>query len=207
MTTNTSASIYVVSAPSGAGKTSLVSRVTSELANVCVAVSHTTRGCRPGEVDGENYHFVDREKFEAMIEAGEFLEHASVFENYYGTSQAEVERCLAAGMDVILEIDWQGAEQVRERMPGIVSIFILPPSREVLLERLKGRGTDSEEVIARRTREAVEEMRHHSHADYLLINDDFDQTLEQFKAILLAHRVRLGPQMDAHAELIGSLLG
>ena len=207
MTTNTSASIYVVSAPSGAGKTSLVSRVTSELANVCVAVSHTTRGCRPGEVDGENYHFVDREKFEAMIEAGEFLEHASVFENYYGTSQAEVERCLAAGMDVILEIDWQGAEQVRERMPGIVSIFILPPSREVLLERLKGRGTDSKEVIARRTREAVEEMRHHSHADYLLINDDFDQTLEQFKAVLLAHRVRLAPQIYAHAELIGSLLG
>lgn len=199
--------IYVLSAPSGAGKTSMVAALIKQLPEVVVAVSHTTRPKRKGDVDGQDYHFVSREEFEALIESGSFLEHASVFENYYGTSQSEVERCIAAGNDVILEIDWQGAAQVRERLPGVVSIFILPPSREILLQRLQGRGTDSEEVIARRTREAVEEMRHHQQADYLLINDDFEETLNEFKSILVARRVRIGRQCRVHDSLLSSLLG
>ena len=141
--------LFVVSAPSGAGKTSLVRRTVKELSRLAVSVSHTTRGIRPGETDGEDYHFIDRDAFERMIEAGQFLEYANVFGNYYGTSIDSVKALLANGTDVILEIDWQGAEQVRKALPEAVSIFILPPSRAALLERLRGRGQDSDDVIDR----------------------------------------------------------
>ena len=198
--------LFVVSAPSGAGKTSLVRRTVKELSRLSASVSHTTRGIRPGEVDGEDYHFVDRDAFERMIEAGQFLEHADVFGNYYGTSVDAVKALLAAGTDVILEIDWQGAEQVRKSLPEAVSIFILPPSRAALLERLRGRGQDSDEVIERRTLEAVDEMRKHQHADYLIINDDFDEALLELKSIIMAHRAIQARQGRVHAELIQSLI-
>jgi len=161
---------------------------------------------RPGEVNGEHYHFVERGGFEAMIEAGQFLEFANVFGNYYGTSINSVKAMLAKGTDVILEIDWQGAEQVRKSLPDAISIFILPPSREALIHRLTNRGQDSEEVIQRRTAEAVDEMQQYHHADYLIINDNFDQALEELKSVILAQRVTQARQGEEHEQLIQSLI-
>ncbi|MEE9333591.1 MAG: guanylate kinase [Granulosicoccaceae bacterium] len=198
--------LFVVSAPSGAGKTSLVRRTVKELAQLSVSVSHTTRGIRTGEVDGEDYHFVDRDAFEQMISAGQFLEYANVFGHYYGTSIDVVKAMLGIGIDVILEIDWQGAEQVRKTLPDAVAIFILPPSREALIERLTSRGQDSEEVIERRTLEAVDEMRQHHHADFLIINDNFDEALSELKAIIVSQRLDQARQGRLHAELIESLI-
>jgi len=200
------ANIFIVTAPSGAGKTSLVASLASEMDDLLVSVSHTTRPIRTGEVDGENYHFVQRNEFEQMIADGQFLEYAEVFGNYYGTSIPAVLQCTEIGSDVILEIDWQGAEQARQRLPDTVSIFVLPPSREVLFARLQKRGTDSEEVIARRTQEAVEEMRHYDACDYLLINDDFDQTLAEFRSIILSCRARLERRQVDYADLIAGLI-
>ncbi len=199
------AQLFIVSAPSGAGKTSLVRRVISELENVGVSVSHTTRGMRPGETDGKDYFFASREQFESMIEADRFLEYAEVFGNYYGTSLEAVQQSLSDGIDVILEIDWQGAAQVRQKLDNVVSVFILPPSRATLIERLKGRGQDSDEVIERRTNEAVAEMQQYHRADYLIINDDFEQALLELKAVLLSHRVAKPRQAMRHAGLITSL--
>jgi len=204
--TNADPGVFIVSAPSGAGKTSLVSRLCQEIDRLVVCVSHTTRPMREGDTDGKDYHFVDEAAFEEMIRLGQFLEHARVFGNYYGTSVQAVEDCIAAGSDVILEIDWQGADQARARLDQAISIFILPPSREILLERLRGRGTDSEAVIERRTREAVEEMRHHHKADFLLINDDFEGTLDEFKSIIVSHRARHARRSVENAELISSLM-
>ncbi len=198
--------LFVVSAPSGAGKTSLVRRTVKELSQLSVSVSHTTRGIRPGEVDGEDYHFVNRDVFEQMIEAGQFLEYANVFGNYYGTSIDVVKAMLAIGIDVILEIDWQGAEQVRKSLPDAVSIFILPPSRAALIDRLTNRGQDSAEVIERRTSEAIDEMRQYQHADYLIINDRFDEALSELKSVIVAQRVGQSRQAKLHAELIESLI-
>ncbi len=161
---------------------------------------------RDGEVDGRNYHFTDEATFRQMIQQDQFLEHANVFGNLYGTSLQAVEACTDAGNDVILEIDWQGADQARSRLPGTVSVFILPPSREVLLARLRGRGTDSDDVIARRTADAVEEMRHYDKADFLLVNDDFEQTLAEFKAIIVSKRAALSRRRVEYAELITSLI-
>jgi len=201
-----SANVFIVTAPSGAGKTSLVTRLVHELQNIAVSVSHTTRPKRSGEADGSDYWFVDRARFEAMIDDGAFLEHAEVFDNYYGTSLQAIEDCVLRGDDVILEIDWQGAAQARKQLDNPVSIFILPPSREALISRLQGRGQDSTAVIARRTAEAVEEMRHYDAADYVLINDQFDVTLEVFKAIIISQRARRERQAMRHAALIDSLL-
>ena len=159
--TVTTGTLYIVSAPSGAGKTSLVKALVDSEAQIRVSVSHTTRAMRPGEVDGVNYHFVDHDRFNAMLERSEFLEHARVFDNLYGTSQKWVEQTLAEGFDLILEIDWQGAEQVRRLMPQAKSIFILPPTQEALRHRLTNRGQDSGEIIERRMREAVSEMSHY----------------------------------------------
>lgn len=203
---NVKGNIFIVSAPSGAGKTSLVKRLISDMSDIEVAVSHTTRPARAGDVDGRDYNFTDRPTFERMIADGDFVEHAEVFGNYYGTSHAAIERCLNGGADVILEIDWQGAAQVRQKMNGVCSIFILPPSRDILLERLRGRGTDSEDVIERRTREAAEEMAHLEQADYLLINDDFELTLAQFQTIIRAQRLRVERQTVTYRSLIGELL-
>lgn len=198
--------LYIVSAPSGAGKTSLVKALLDSQANLRVSVSHTTRAMRPGEVDGVNYHFVSREAFTAMLERNEFLEHAQVFDNLYGTSQVWVEQTLAEGFDLILEIDWQGAEQVRRLMPQAKSIFILPPTQEALRHRLTHRGQDSGEIIERRMRDAVSEMSHYVEYDYLVINDDFAHALDDLKAIFRANQLHAEQQAKRHAGLLGELL-
>lgn len=199
-------SLYVISAPSGAGKTSLVAALASSEPGLHVSVSHTTRPRRPGEEDGVNYHFVSDEEFTALVEADAFLEHAPVFDCRYGTTRESVQKFLAAGDNVILEIDWQGAAQVRERHPGAIGIFILPPSRESLAERLAGRGQDSDEVIARRMADAVAEMSHYDEFDYLVINDDFETALADLRGIVRGGRPDRDRERAQYRELIASLL-
>ncbi len=198
--------LFIVSAPSGAGKTSLVRELIESLDGIQVSVSHTTRERREGEVDGVNYHFVDVPAFEAMIEHGDFFEYARVFDNYYGTARRTVETMLAAGQDVILEIDWQGARQVRRQLPEAVSVFILPPSREELERRLASRGTDEHAVIARRMRDAVDEMTHHDEYDYLVINDDFTTALRELQSLVIARRLTRQRVSEHHAPLLAALL-
>ncbi len=198
--------LYVISAPSGAGKTSLVKRLTDSDPLIKVSVSTTTRPPRPGEVDGVNYHFTDVDTFKQKVAQGDFLEWAEVFGNYYGTQQSQVERLLEEGFDVILEIDWQGAQQVREKMPGTQSIFIVPPSLEELERRLTGRGTDAPEVVARRLSEAKDEMRHYPEFDYLVINDDFDVAFEELHTIFKANRLRTERQQVRHGAILDALV-
>ncbi|MCW8973184.1 MAG: guanylate kinase [Gammaproteobacteria bacterium] len=198
--------LYIISAPSGAGKTSLVKALLESTTEIMVSVSHTTRGMRPGEVDGRDYHFTEVETFRSMIADGAFLEHAQVFDNFYGTSRSSALDMMDRGVDVILEIDWQGAEQVRKKMPEAVSIFILPPSREELERRLRGRGTDADEVIARRLGEAVTEMSHYREFDYLVFNDEFDTALTELRAIVIARRQRAEVQIAAHKDTLDALL-
>ncbi len=202
----TTGTLYIVSAPSGAGKTSLVKALVDAQPQVRVSVSHTTRPMRPGEVDGVNYHFVSREDFLARLERNEFLEHAEVFGNLYGTSQRWLEDTLAEGFDLILEIDWQGAQQVRRLMPQAKSIFILPPTQEALRQRLNNRGQDSDEVIDKRMREAVSEMSHYVEYDYLVINDDFAHALIDLQSIFRANQLIQKTQQQRHARLLGELL-
>ncbi len=199
--------LYTVSAPSGAGKTSLVNALVERDPNLRVSVSHTTRLMRPGEDDGVNYHFVSEDQFRAMLERAEFLEHAQVFGNLYGTSQAWVEQQLATGTDVILEIDWQGAQQVKHLMPGTRAIFILPPSRETLEQRLTARGQDDSAIIAARMAEAVEEMSHYVESDYLVVNKDFDLALDELRAIVTSHRLLTPNRQTAIEPLLRELLG
>jgi guanylate kinase len=198
--------LYILSAPSGAGKTSLVKALLQQDDQVGVSVSHTTRAMRPGEVDGVDYNFVSMDDFNALIEQGQFLEYAEVFGNKYGTSQQWVKEQLAGGRDVILEIDWQGAEQVRRLMPEAVTLFILPPSRAALRERLNARGQDSDEVIEGRMAEATNEMSHYPEYDYLLINDDFDTALQQLASLFRARRLRQSVQQMRHETLLEQLL-
>ncbi len=198
--------LYIVSAPSGAGKTSLVKALLDAQPQVRVSVSHTTRAIRPGEVDGVNYHFVTREAFLERLERNEFLEHAEVFGNLYGTSQRWLEQTLEEGYDLILEIDWQGAQQVRRLMPQAKSIFILPPSQEALRQRLTHRGQDSEEVINTRMREAVSEMTHYVEYDYLVINDDFTHALADLQAIFHANQLLQPAQQQRFEGLLEQLL-
>ncbi|WP_263261933.1 guanylate kinase [Pseudomonas sp. RIT-PI-S] len=202
----TPGTLYIVSAPSGAGKTSLVKALIDAEADIRVSVSHTTRAMRPGETDGVNYHFVDRATFMAKIEHGDFLEQAEVFGNLYGTSKTSLQQTLDAGQDLILEIDWQGGEQVRRLMPGMRSIFILPPSQQALRQRLKNRGQDSDEIIEGRMREAVNEMRHYVEYDYLVINDDFATALSDLKAIFRSNRLSQRLQQTRHEALLQGLL-
>ncbi|MGJ3501020.1 Guanylate kinase [Piscirickettsia salmonis] len=202
----TKGTLYIFSAPSGAGKTSLVKALTKTLTGINVSVSHTTRPMRHGEVNGTHYHFVSKEQFQSLIQKGQFLEHARVFGNDYGTSHAHIQEQLDRGLDIILEIDWQGGAQVRKLMPGSISIFILPPSRQALQERLTGRGQDSTEVINQRLQEAHEEMQHFSEYDYLIINDDFDQALKELTAIVQAKRLKVEKQKITHLLLIEELL-
>lgn len=199
-------SLFVVSAPSGAGKTSLVRALVDSLDGIGVSVSHTTRSIRPGEVHGVNYHFTDRQTFEDMLERGDFLEQAEVFGNLYGTSKQWVDATLREGRDVILEIDWQGARQVRRLMPQAVGIFILPPSFEELRRRLEGRSTDDPGVIARRLAGATEEMAHFAEFDYVVINDVFERALGDLAAVVRAQRARLDRLTAANAGLIERLL-
>lgn len=198
--------LFVLSAPSGAGKTSLVRALLDADPNIEVSVSHTTRAKRAAEQEGVNYHFVDRAAFLAMQAEGAFLEHAEVFGNFYGTSRAWVDDRLAAGGDVILEIDWQGAQQIRQRMPEAVGVFIMPPSLETLSERLIRRGQDDPEVIARRLAEARLEMSHYPHYDYLIVNDVFEQALDDLCAIVRAERLRRPRQEQRLGALISALL-
>ncbi|ABP78167.1 guanylate kinase [Streptococcus pneumoniae] len=202
----TTGTLYIVSAPSGAGKTSLVKALVDAQPQVRVSVSHTTRAMRPGEVDGVNYHFVSREEFLARLERNEFLEHAEVFGNLYGTSQRWLEQTLAEGYDLILEIDWQGAQQVRRLMPQAKSIFILPPTQEALRQRLNNRGQDSDEIIEKRMREAVSEMSHYVEYDYLVINDDFAHALIDLQSIFRANQLKQQAQQQRHARLLSELL-
>ncbi len=199
--------LFIVSAPSGAGKTSLVEALTEKAPALAVSVSHTTRAMRPGEADGVHYHFISREAFQQMLQEGAFLEHAEVFGNFYGTSEAAVRSQLEAGKDVILEIDWQGARQVRTRFPAALSIFILPPNPEELRRRLQGRGQDSEAVINDRMAQATAEMGHFGEFDYLIFNDDFGLALAQLEAVFIARSLRLDVQRGRHADWLTALAG
>ena len=199
--------LYIISAPSGAGKTSLVNALVEAEPQIRVSVSHTTRVMRPGEINGVNYHFVEREEFVKMIEHGDFLERAEVFGNLYGTSQSHLQQTLDEGHDLILEIDWQGAEQVRQLMPKARSIFILPPSQGALRQRLDNRGQDSDEIIDGRMREAVSEMSHYVDYDYLIINDDFAHALDDLKAIFRANQLQQKRQQQRFGKLLAELLG
>ncbi len=198
--------LFIVSAPSGAGKTSLVRTLIQQVEHLLISISHTTRAPRPKEQNGIDYHFVSVADFEAMLAKAQFLEHARVFDNYYGTSSVWVNEQLAAGQDVILEIDWQGAQQVRQLYPDSVSIFIVPPSQTELANRLRGRAQDSEEVINRRLQEAVSEMQHYAEFDYLVINDVFEQALQELQTIVLSQRLKVVQQSQRHTALLQQLL-
>jgi guanylate kinase len=198
--------LIVISAPSGAGKTSLVKALLARRPDVRLSVSHTTRKRRPTEAEGREYHFVTVPEFERLVAQGEFLEHARVFDNFYGTSRAYVEQQLAAGHDVLLEIDWQGARQVRAAMPQCVSVFVLPPARDTLAQRLARRATDSAEVIARRLADAAADMSHYGEFDYVVVNDDFEQAVAELEGIIAGHGEELRSDRPALAALIAELL-
>ena len=198
--------LYIVSAPSGAGKSSLLQALREQLPDVNVAVSHTTRQPRPGEQNGVHYHFTTVEAFQQQIAADAFLEYAQVFDNFYGTSKQAVNSILTAGHDVILEIDWQGAQLVRQRAPDAVSIFILPPSVAALQQRLQGRGQDSEAIIQRRMRDAQNDMAHYLEYDYLIINDDFSTALTELGSIFRSERLKRTRQTQRHATLLSALV-
>ncbi len=201
-----SGNLYVVAAPSGAGKTTLVRMLLESEQGVHLSISYTTRAPRPGEVDGREYHFVDVEKFRGMIDRHEFLEWAEVHGNFYGTSKKWIADQLATGADVLLEIDWQGAQQVRKLFPQAIGIFILPPSMEELTRRLTGRGTDSVEVIERRLAAAQAEMRHVGEFDYVIINDLLERALEDLRAVVRASRLGFVAQNARHAEMFQRLI-
>lgn len=198
--------LYTISAPSGAGKTSLVKALVDNTDNLTVSISHTTRQPRPGEKNGVNYHFVAENEFLQMLANKLFLEHAKVFNHYYGTSQQWLIEQLNAGIDVILEIDWQGAQQVCQLQPETVSIFILPPSRKVLEQRLRKRGKDSYDVIAHRLQGATREISHHTEFDYLIVNDDFSTALQDLQSIIHSHRLKQPVQAPKLEKLLNNLL-
>ena len=198
--------LFVVAAASGTGKTSLVKALLDRTSNLHVSVSHTTRPKRNGELDGVHYHFTDKDNFTSQIEQGGFIEYAEVFGNYYGTSQRTVEEQLKQGHDVLLEIDWQGAAQVRKLFPDSIQIFILPPSQFDLKQRLSNRGTDSVEVIEHRLDCAVSDMQQYVNFDYIIINDSFDRALHELEAVITANRMTLAQQANRHSALIQNLL-
>ena len=198
--------LYIVAAPSGAGKSSIVNAVLARDPNICLSISFTSRPPRPGERHAEHYHFVDAGEFERMVEAGDFFEHARVHGDWKGTARQSVEPQLASGKDVLLEIDWQGARQVRAKVPGAVSVFILPPSRDALEQRMRARGQDSEAVIAQRLAAAREEMSHYGEFDYVIVNEHFTTAVEEMCAIFVASRLRREAQVARHGRLITNLL-
>jgi guanylate kinase len=198
--------LFVIAAPSGAGKTSLVRALMQRRPTLRFSISYTTRAQRPTERNEHDYFFVDKEKFEQMRDAGEFLEHARVFDNYYGTSRSQVERILDASQDVLLEIDWQGAQQIRRTLPECRSIFVLPPSREALEQRLRGRKTDSDEVIARRLRDSLADLSHWSEFDYIVVNDDFERATAELEAIVTGQGEHLRGERAELRELLARLL-
>jgi guanylate kinase len=198
--------LFIVAAPSGAGKSSLVNTVLAKEPGIVLSISFTSRKPRPGERHAQHYHFVDKTEFERMIAAGDFFEHALVHGDYKGTARQSVEPQLQAGKDVLLEIDWQGARQVREKMCDCVSVFILPPSRDALETRMRNRGQDSDATIARRLAAAREEMSHYDEFDYVIVNEHFDAAAAELRAIFVAHRLRREAQQLRQRELIAELL-
>ncbi|ALQ56039.1 guanylate kinase [Pseudoalteromonas issachenkonii] len=198
--------LFILSAPSGAGKSSLINALLKKHADMKVSVSHTTRVPRPGENDAEHYHFVSVDEFKALIAKDDFFEWAQVFDNYYGTSKQAIEEQLAAGIDVFLDIDWQGARQVREIMKDVKTIFILPPSKQELEQRLNNRGQDSAEIIAGRMAQAQSETSHYDEYDFVVVNDDFDTALSEIESVVIAQRLTLKAQTTRHQTLINELL-
>jgi len=205
MPKNSTGTLYVFSAPSGAGKTTLVKALLEQTQDIGVSVSHTTRDIRAGETHGKDYFFATVDEFTQMVADNGFLEHAQVFDNFYGTAQQSVEYYLNNGIDVILEIDWQGAQQVRKMLPDSLSVFILPPSINILQKRLENRGQDSKEIIERRMEEAVNEMSHCNEYDYLIVNDDFNHALSELRSIVISHRLEKKSQLKKLASLIETL--
>ncbi len=200
-----SGALFIISSPSGGGKTSLVKALLEAEPEVRLSVSYTTRAPRQGEADGVDYRFVTPDSFERMLEAGEFLESAVIYGNHYGTSQKWIEGVLARGQDVLLEIDWQGAQQVRRLMQRVVSIFVLPPSLEALESRLKGRAQDNAEVVARRLAAARDEISHASEYDYVIINEEFNRAALDLRSIVRAERLRRSRQLSRHGDLINRM--
>lgn len=198
--------LFIVSAPSGTGKTSLVNALVRDTNHLKLSISHTTRKPRPKEIDGYNYHFIGIDKFKQMELAGVFMESANVFGNHYGTSQETVQKMLDEGHDVVLEIDWQGAEQIKARFPQAISIFILPPSIQALQDRLESRGQDSPDVIQNRMTKAIAELKHYHKADFLVVNDEFEEALKSLKAIVKADRMKTAKQQIINHRLIQSLI-
>ncbi|SHI21173.1 guanylate kinase [Ferrimonas marina] len=199
--------LFILAAPSGAGKSSLISALLKDQpANMQVSVSHTTRAMRPGEENGVHYHFVDKAQFEALIAEDAFFEYAEVFGNYYGTSRITIEQTLDKGIDVFLDIDWQGARQVKALIPDAVGVYILPPSKAELERRLRGRGQDSDEVIAGRMAEAISEMSHYNEFDYVIVNEDFDAALADLEGIVKSQRNTLARQAEAYSDMLEDLL-
>ena len=204
--TDARGSLFIISAPSGAGKTSLVKALVEKDGNLRASVSHTTRSPRPGEKEGSNYHFVKKAFFDKMVNQGEFLESAQVFDHFYGTSKLWVQSQLKAGTDVVLEIDWQGAKQIKERMPLACAIFILPPSKNALQERLMSRGQDNHEVIQRRMDQAVNEMSHFESSDYLVLNRNFEEALNELEVIVTAQRLRTINRSKSLGNILSEML-
>ena len=198
--------LFIVAAPSGAGKSSLVNAVLARTPGIALSISYTSRGPRPGERHAQHYHFVDKAEFERMVAAGDFFEHALVHGDYKGTARQSVEPQLAAGSDVLLEIDWQGAQQVKLKVPDALGVFILPPSREALESRMRSRGQDSEETIQRRLAAAREEMSHYAEFDYVIVNEDFETAVCEMQAIFIGSRQRRHVQQQRHPDLIAALL-
>ncbi|MCK8130496.1 guanylate kinase [Pseudoalteromonas sp. 2CM39R] len=202
----TRGNLFILSAPSGAGKSSLIGALLEKHSDMKVSVSHTTRSPRPGEENGVHYHFVSVDEFKALIEKNDFFEWAQVFDNYYGTSKQAIESQLAAGIDVFLDIDWQGAQQIRKLVDDVETIFILPPSKEELESRLNNRGQDSAEIIAGRMAKAQSETSHYNEYDYVVVNDDFDTALSEIETIVMAKRLSLKSQTVRHQALLENLL-
>lgn len=206
MAETTKATLFIVAAPSGGGKTSLVNQLVNSVPQMAVSVSHTTRAPRPGEQEGLSYFFINQDTFLSMVKNQEFIEHAKVFEQYYGTSVAQINTRLEAGIDVVLDIDWQGAQQIKQLFPHAVSIFIIPPSLEVLKQRLQSRKQDPHDVIKQRMLRAQDELSHYVEFDYLIINDDFQQASMELQAIVLANRLKRPRQVKKFAKLLSFLL-
>ncbi|WP_428411979.1 guanylate kinase [Legionella sp.] len=206
MVGNYSGNLFIVAAPSGGGKTSLVRNLIETLEQIDVSISHTTRVMRPGEVHGVDYFFVDESQFTTMINEGAFIEHAQVFSHLYGTSRAQISERLECGIDVVLDIDWQGAAQIKKNFPEAVSIFIIPPSIEALKERLTNRGQDNDEIIRGRMKKAQDELSHYSEFDYLIVNDTFEHAAADLCTIVLANRLRIERQVNKQAKLLSFLM-
>ncbi|KTC79043.1 guanylate kinase [Legionella cherrii] len=201
-----SGNLFIVAAPSGGGKTSLVKKLVESLEDIEVSISHTTRAMRPGEQHGVNYFFIDENEFIRMIDESAFLEHACVFNHLYGTSMKQITERLQKGIDVVLDIDWQGAEQIRRSFPNAVSIFIVPPSLDVLKQRLLDRRQDKDEVISDRMRKAQDELSHYPEFDYLIVNDNFEKAAMELEAIVIANRLRIERQINKQSKLLSFLM-